>query len=137
MLAKRSVGISRVMSAICLKELQALAMLHEDIQAAFISTADGYEVAAVLNNKVTNQSIASMTISMHGLGEAVVSEARQKHCQNVIIESENGKIVMLAIHDTKEDLLLSMVTDSEVPLGQLLWSGRACAKRISEKLLKS
>ena len=134
MLEKGQAGFTKLISAICLKELQALVAISENIQAAFVATAHGYELASVISSKISSEKLASITVSMHGLGEAVVSEAMLKYCTNVTIEAENGKVVMLAIADTRDELLLSILADAHVPLGQILWSGRQCAERISVKL---
>jgi predicted regulator of Ras-like GTPase activity (Roadblock/LC7/MglB family) len=134
MLDRRQATSIKLISAVCAKELQTLVDFHEGIQAAFITTIDGYEVASILKTLVSKSTLSSMTISMYSMGEAVVSGALQKHCHNVTIESETGKIVTLAVMDAREELLLSIMTDDKVPLGQVLWVGRTCAKSISEKL---
>lgn len=124
----------KLISAFCTKELQMLVEFHEGIQAAFITTVDGHEIASVLKTKIAKSTLASMVMSMYSMGEAVVSGALQKNCHNVTIESESGKIVMLAVTDTREEFLISIVTDEKVPLGQVLWAGRNCAKRIAGKI---
>ena len=114
----------------CEAYLQKLVSSTSGVIAALVVTSDGFEVASVLHNDLSPEKMAAMTSSMLALGEAVLSEANLNDCQNVVIESNGGLIIMLAIGDPKKELLLSVITNGQAMLGQVLWAARQCCERV-------
>lgn len=116
----------------CSEHLQWFVSQTSGVTAALVATTDGFEVSSVLHQSLSAQKMAAMTSSILALGEAVLAEADLSDCRNVVIESGGGLIVMLAIGDPRNELLLSVIADSNAMLGQVLWSARSCCDRIRQ-----
>lgn len=114
----------------CEAYLQKLVSTTSGVTAALVVTSDGFEVASVLHNDLSPEKMAAMTSSMLALGEAVLSEANLNDCQNVVIESNGGLIIMLSIGDPNKELLLSVITNGQAMLGQVLWAARQCCEQV-------
>lgn len=114
----------------CEAYLQKLVSTTSGVTAALVVTSDGFEVASVLHNDLSPEKMAAMTSSMLALGEAILGEANLNDCKNVVIESDGGLIIMLAIGDPKKELLLSVITNGQAMLGQVLWAARQCCERV-------
>lgn len=114
----------------CAVQLQWFMSQTSGVTAALVATTDGFEVASVLHQTLSAEKMAAMTSSILALGEAVLSEAELTDCKNVVIESGDGLIVMLAVGDTRSELLLSVIADKNAMLGQVLWAARRCCEQI-------
>lgn len=118
------------LSSVCKLHLQRFVSATSGVTAAIVATSDGFEVASVLHTALSPEKMAAMTSSILALGEAVLSEAGLSNCQNVVIEADGGLIVMLSIGDPKGELLLSVITDGNAMLGQVLWAARRCCQDV-------
>lgn len=118
------------LSESCLSHLQWFVSETSGVTAALVATTDGFEVSSVLHQALSAEKMAAMTSSILALGDAVLGEADLKDCQNVVIESGDGLIVMLAVGDARKELLLSVIADRNAMLGQVLWAARRCCSEI-------
>ena len=66
------------------------------IALAVLTTADGVELAAHPSRPVT-QRIAAMSSSLQALSDAIAREAGLVNSRNLVVESENGTIVVLGL----------------------------------------
>jgi len=119
---------------VCQKYLDELAAATPEITTAVVTTSDGFEVAVMQRGGVSHAKLAAMTSAMHALGDAMVGESTLTNCQNVIVEAETGHILMLAVPNVKEGLLLSVIADHQVTIGRLLWASKRCCRHISDEL---
>ena len=120
--------------SLCHPALQWFMSQTSGVTAALVATADGFEIASVLHQTLSAEKMAAMTSSILALGEAVLAEAELSDCQNVVIESRNGMVVMLAIGDPRNELLLSVIADRNAMLGQVLWAARRCCEQIRQSV---
>lgn len=116
----------------CGAHLQRFVSQTSGVTAALVATTDGFEVSSVLHQSLSAQKMAAMTSSILALGEAVLAEADLSDCRNVVIEAGGGLIVMLAIGDPRNELLLSVIADRNAMLGQVLWAARSCCDQIRQ-----
>lgn len=128
--ARKSLRESPELAHGCSSHLQWFVSQTGGVTAALVATTDGFEVSSVLHQTLSAEKMAAMTSSILALGEAVLSEADLSDCQNVVIESGDGLIVMLAIGDARKELLLSVIADRNAMLGQVLWAARRCCADI-------
>jgi len=122
--------------SLCQTGLQWFVSQTSGVTAALVATADGFEIASVLHQSLSAEKMAAMTSSILALGEAVLAEAELSDCQNVVIESRNGMVVMLAIGDPRNELLLSVIADRNAMLGQVLWAARRCCEQIRQSVVQ-
>jgi predicted regulator of Ras-like GTPase activity (Roadblock/LC7/MglB family) len=75
-----------------------------------------------------------MSSSLQALSEAMTREAGLGGSRSLIIEAENGAILVLGITASAARASLSVVASSADSLGQLLWAARNCCKSLEETL---
>ncbi|HSV46503.1 MAG TPA: hypothetical protein VLJ58_12030 [Ramlibacter sp.] len=105
-------------------------VMHEvrGARAAVVSTEDGFEVAARVENTAEVSRLSAMASSMAALGAIAGEESKLGDCLNVVIEAAHGHIVMLQARRADLTLVLSVVTSREAIIGQVLYfSKQACA----------
>ena len=102
-----------------------------DVEASAVIRRDGLMVASDLPAKIEPGTIASMAASLVGTAETTSSELKRGVFQEIIIDSEKGKIV--AIGAGKLALLVSLVK-KEGNLGFVLISMERAAKKVEEIL---
>lgn len=113
--------------------LLEFAQNHACLGELLVSTADGYEVAAVLKEQDPGRlhKIAAMTSSLLGIGAAMLYEIDAGSQKAITIEGENDNILLWQIATPDWDLCLTAVASTQEPLGQLFWLLRQLAARIA------
>lgn len=69
---------------------------------------------------------------MQALSEAMAREAGLSNSRNLVIEAENGTIVVMAIAGTTPRISLAVVASKGENLGQLLWAARNCCQSLEK-----
>jgi len=124
---------SKAIADVCRKFLDQLAAEQKGILAALIASTDGFNLAAI-SSEISEERLAAMASSMHALGDQIASETKLKKCQDVLIEADMGKVLMVNIPNAKEDLILTVVANEAMTFGMLLYACRECAEKISTAL---
>lgn len=124
----------RTERALCQKHLDALTEAYPEILGALVSSVDGFEIAAKLRPTLSPATLSAMTSSQLALGEAICGETALGGCLNVVIEAEQGRMLMLDIPNGRRKLLLTVLCDSESSLGSMLWPVRRCAEDIGKRI---
>jgi len=102
-----------------------------DIEASAVIRRDGLMVASDFSTKIEPATIASMAASLVGTAETTSSELKRGVFQEIIIDSEKGKVV--AIGAGKLALLVSLVK-KDGNLGFVLISMERAAKKVEDIL---
>ncbi len=121
-------------TAICQKLIDALLQTHSEISGALVSSIDGFEVAASLRGKISAARLAAMTSSLLALGEAVGSESGVGTCRDIVIDASAGRALLMDIPHPTRKLLLTVLCNTRVTLGQVLWAARNCRQEIGQRL---
>ena len=104
------------------------------IRAVVISTEDGFEVAARVENTAQVSRLAAIAGSLTALGAVAVDESQLGTCDNVIIGAENGCLIMLQMRGPKIELSLSVITGKDVIVGQALYFAKQAAQELAQAL---
>jgi predicted regulator of Ras-like GTPase activity (Roadblock/LC7/MglB family) len=115
------------------RELAELVAANTGVTLAVLTSGDGFEVAAHPHLPMA-QRIAAMSSSLQALSEAILREAGLSRSRNLIIESDGGTVVVLAIPDTSPRLSLAVVASGNEILGRLLWATRSCCAALGRCL---
>src|SRR6202047_2897594 len=115
------------------RQLAELVAANPGVTLAVLTSGDGFEVAAHPHLPIA-QRIAAMSSSLQGLSEAILREAGLSRSRNLIIESDGGTVVVLAIPDTSPRLSLAVVASGSEILGRLLWATRSCCAALGRSL---
>jgi uncharacterized protein len=124
----------RTERALCQKHLDALLDAYPEIIGALVSSIDGFEIAARLRPSLSAATLSAMTSSQLALGEAICGETAMGACLNVVIEADQGRVLMLDIPNPRRKLLLTVLCSHEASLGSVLWPVRRCAQEIGKRI---
>lgn len=102
------------------------------IRAVVISTEDGFEVAARVENTAQVTRLAAIASSLTALGAVAGEESQLGICDNVIIGAENGCLIMLQVRCPGIELILSVVTGKDVIVGQALYFAKQGVKALEQ-----
>ena len=106
---------------------------NPDITLALVTSSDGFEVASHPTLAVT-QRIAAMSSSLQALSEAIAREAGRGSSRNLIIETDNGTIVVLGVRNITPRMSLAVIASGSEILGRLLWAARNCCVALENDL---
>ncbi|KAF1069541.1 MULTISPECIES: roadblock/LC7 domain-containing protein [unclassified Variovorax] len=91
------------------------------VKAVVISTEDGLELAARVENTAQVARLSAIASSLAALGAVAGEESGLGQCENVAIESALGHILMLQARHDEADLIVSVVAGKDAVIGQVLY----------------
>lgn len=99
-----------------------------EFSAAILATRDGFEVACSPVINVSPSKLAAMSSSLLSVADALARVGGVEHCDNIVIESESGRVVLIGVPGTDLDLVLTGFCSGDAPLGRALWAMKECSK---------
>ena len=120
--------------AICRKHIEAMVEASFEINGAVVSTTDGFEVAAHLDNNQSAAKLSAMTSSLIALAQAISGESHIGTCNDILIEASTGRLLLMEIPRADRPLLLAVLCDRDSTMGQVLWTVRRCRDEIVSSL---
>lgn len=114
-----------------LEEVLAELRKTGDIEASAIVRRDGLMITSDLPPKVESRTVAAMTAALVGTAETCTSELKRGIFNEVVVESEKGRIVAIGAGSMA---LLVCLMRAEGNLGYVLISMERAAKKIEESL---
>jgi predicted regulator of Ras-like GTPase activity (Roadblock/LC7/MglB family) len=123
---KQSINLSKTILEAIRRQLMQFGEASPGIQLAVLSTADGFEIASFLapGAEAVATRVAAMTSSLTAIGDAITRETGLHGSRNLIIESDNGIVLMVSLRDAKPKMALAIVANKQAILGHLLWATR-------------
>ena len=115
------------------RQLEEFVAANPDVTLALVTSSDGFEVAAHPSMPVAKR-IAAMSSSLQALSEAIAREAGRGRSRNLIIETDNGTILVLGIPNTTPRMSLAVIASGSEVLGRLLWATRNCCVALENTL---
>ncbi|WP_428718514.1 roadblock/LC7 domain-containing protein [Undibacterium curvum] len=98
------------------------------VKAVVISTGDGFEVAARVEDATQITRMSAMASSLSALGALAGEENGLGDCKNMIIESESGKLVILQVQRGADTFILSVIAGSDAVIGQILFFAKQAVR---------
>ena len=86
---------------------------------------DGFEIAASLDSSLSAAKLSAMTSSLLALSEAISRESALGVSRDMVIDAERGRLLLMEIPTNESRLLLTVLCDNAVTLGQVLWAVKA------------
>lgn len=111
----------------------AVALIMREVKGAravVVSTEDGFEVCARVENTADVSRLSAMASSIAALGAIAGEESRIGSCDNVVIAASAGHIVMRQVRRTDVTLVLSIVASREAIVGQMLYFSRQAGRNL-------
>jgi predicted regulator of Ras-like GTPase activity (Roadblock/LC7/MglB family) len=125
---KQTITLSKTALEAIRRQLMQFGEASPGIQLAVLSTADGFEIASFLSPSADAAAVATrvaaMTSSLTAIGDAITRETGLHGSRNLIIESDNGIVLMVSLRDAKPKMALAIVANKQAILGHLLWATR-------------
>lgn len=115
------------------EQLEALGASNSGISLAVLTSEDGFEIAAYRASAISGR-IAAMSSSLQALSEAITREAGLEGQRGLVIEADNGTVIVLGIPSTTPRVSLAVVASNAETLGALLWAARNCCKSLEQAL---
>lgn len=97
------------------------------IKAVVISTEDGFEVAARVENTAQIARLSAMASSLAALGAMAGEESQLGACQSVVMEAAEGHIAILQVRRPDLSLIVSVVAGRSAVMGQVLYYSKKAA----------
>ncbi|EBU9924335.1 roadblock/LC7 domain-containing protein [Salmonella enterica subsp. enterica serovar Newport] len=96
---------------------------YPDIQNVILTTVDGFEVSAVLeeNHKDSLRRVAAMSSSLQSIGSAMLQEIGAAGYQYLYLNSNKRSVFIYLISGESLDLVLMAISGEIDSLGQVLW----------------
>ena len=111
----------------CNTVLDSLMEQVKGIKAVVISTEDGFEVAARVENTAQIARLSAMASSLAALGAMAGEESQLGICHSVVMEAAQGHIAILQVRRDDLSLIVSVVTGSDAVVGQVLYYSKQAA----------
>jgi uncharacterized protein len=97
------------------------------IKAVVISTEDGFEVAARVENTAQIARLSAMASSLAALGAMAGEESQLGVCHSLVMEAADGHIAILPVRRADVSLIVSVVTGRDAVVGQVLYYSKKAA----------
>ncbi len=111
----------------CDAALNDLMQEVKGIKAVVISTEDGFEVAARVENTAQIARLSAMASSLAALGAMAGEESQLGVCRSVVLEAAGGYIVIVQVHRDDVSLIVSTVAGADAVVGQVLYYSKKAA----------
>ncbi len=101
-------------------------ILHElvhsthGVDGVLLASADGFEVNSIFQKNYDGGKLSAVGSSILALVQALTNEAQLTGCRSVILDAENGKIMISAVNNDYQPMILVVVTRQQVLLGQIM-----------------
>lgn len=102
------------------------------VKAVLVSTEDGFEVAAQVENTAPVSRLSAMASSLAALGALAGEESRLGACDSLVMQATDGLIATLQIHRPDITLILSVVTGRDAVVGQVLYFSKKMAQTLQK-----
>ena len=111
----------------CNAALTSLMDEVKGIKAVVISTEDGFEVAARVENTAQVARLSAMASSLAALGAMAGEESQLGVCHSVVMEAEGGYIAIIQVRRADVSLIVSTVAGADAVDGQVLYYSKKAA----------
>lgn len=113
-------------------------VLHELVHATagvdgvLLASSDGFEVSSIFQKNYDGNKLSAVGSSILALVQALTSEAQLTGCRSVILDAENGKIMIGSVPNANQPMILIVVTRQQVLLGQIMHAMNKATARLVE-----
>lgn len=113
-------------------------VLHElvhttsGIDGVLLASTDGFEVNSIFQKNYDGGKLSAVGSSILALVQALTAEAQLTGCRSVILDAENGKIMISAVPNQHQQMIVIVVTKQQVLLGQIMHGMNKAITRLIE-----
>lgn len=111
----------------CDRALDELMTEVKSIKAVVVSTEDGFEVAARVENTAQIARLSAMASSLAALGAMAGEESQLGLCESLVMQATEGFIAITQVRRSDVSLIVSVVTGRDAVTGQVLYFSKKAA----------
>lgn len=100
--------------------LHDLVYATNGVDGVLLASVDGFEVSSIFQKNYDGNKLSAVGSSILALVQALTHEAQLTGCRSVILDAENGKIMISAVPNENQPMILIVVTRQQVLLGQIM-----------------
>lgn len=100
--------------------LNELVQSTSGVDGVLLASVDGFEVTSIFQKSYDAGKLSAVGSSILALVQALTNEAQLTGCRSVILDAENGKIMISAVPNNNQPMILIVVTRQQVLLGQIM-----------------
>ncbi len=90
------------------------------IDGVLLATTDGFEVSSIFQKDYDAGKLSAVGSSILALVQALTNEAKLTGCRSVILDAQDGKIMISAVPNNNQPMIVIVVTKQQVLLGQIM-----------------
>ena len=100
--------------------LQELVHATSGIDGVLLATTDGFEVNSIFQKEYDGGKLSAVGSSILALVQALTAEAKLTGCRSVILDAQDGKIMISAVPNEHHPMIAIVMTKQKVLLGQIM-----------------
>ena len=100
--------------------LQELVHTTSGIDGVLLASTDGFEMASIFQKDYDGGKLSAVGSSILALVQALTQEAQLTGCRSVILDANNGKVMISSVANENLPMILILVTKQQVLLGQVM-----------------
>ena len=100
--------------------LQDLVHATSGIEGVLLASIDGFEVSSIFQKEYDANKLSAVGSSILALVQALTSEAQLTGCRSVILDAQDGKIMISSVPNKHQPMIVIVVTKQQVLLGQIM-----------------
>lgn len=116
----------RVARTVAQKCLDEFGRSTAGLRTAVLVSPDGFELAAFRLGENDAARMGALGSSLAAMGAAVCREAGLEGFERLLAETADGSVLVLPVPGVQPPMVLAIVAENTVVLGQLLWSAKGC-----------
>ena len=90
------------------------------IDGVLLASTDGFEVSSIFQKEYDAGKLSAVGSSILALVQALTNEAQLTGCRSVILDAQDGKIMISAVPNKNQPMIVIVVTKQQVLLGQIM-----------------
>lgn len=100
--------------------LQSLMHSTNGVEGVLLASSDGFEVQSIFQKSYDGGKLSAVGSSILALIQALTGEAQLEGCRSLILDAENGKIMISAVPNENQPMILMIMTRQQILLGQVM-----------------
>ncbi len=118
--------------AYCQQAVEKYARTYRGVDAVVLATTAGFQIASFASSGLYNRDkLAALASSLFKVGESTIAEACLKNCQSLLLDADNGKVLVSSIRHTEHPVVLLIKVNEKATLGNLIYS----AKKLNQQVI--
>lgn len=114
-------------------EIQHIFNNVSGVNFIMMCSTDGFELTTLYKKDSFNRTkLAAVSSSLHAMVSALMTELQLIECQSITLDAENGKAILTSIPNAQYPMIIVVLAEKDILLGQLLHALKRSSKSISE-----